>query len=129
MRRGIRSTSSPTAFMPRSSIFRSRMTRGSLSVSNSPPNGRRSSSLAAGVPVVVSDAGGLKEVIEHQISGTLTHAGDVNSLTWGILRVLNDPGYAAWTAANAVTRVQELFNWSRIAEYTELTYNRVWSEY
>ncbi len=85
--------------------------------------------MAAGVPVVVSDAGGLKEVVEHDVSGTVTAAGNPDSLAAGIVRVLKDPGHAQWMAQNAARRVREVFNWSRIAAQTGDIYERVWSEY
>ncbi len=85
--------------------------------------------MAASVPVVVSDAGGLKEVVQHDVSGTITYAGSSESLAWGITRLLKDPGHAQWMAGNALKRVREIFNWDRIATQTHQTYERVWSEF
>jgi glycosyltransferase involved in cell wall biosynthesis len=85
--------------------------------------------MAANVPVVVSDAGGLKEVVQHDVSGLVTWAGSSDSLAWGILRMLQDPGHARWMADNALRRVYEVFNWDRIAGQTQQTYQRVWAEY
>jgi glycosyltransferase involved in cell wall biosynthesis len=85
--------------------------------------------MAAGVPVVVTDAGGLKEVVEHDVSGLVTWAGNSDSLAWGIVRMLKDPAHARWMAGNALRRVHEVFNWDRIAGQTQATYDRVWSEY
>lgn len=85
--------------------------------------------MAANVPVVVSNAGGLNEIIEHDISGIATYAGDPNSLAWGLARVLGDPVHAKWMAGNAHKRVHELFNWDRIATMTRGVYERVWTEY
>ena len=50
--------------------------------------------MAAHVPVVVSDAGGLPEVVQHDESGTVVYNGSPESLAWGIVRVLKDPGFA-----------------------------------
>ena len=85
--------------------------------------------MAAGVPVVVSDAGGLAEVVEHNISGTKVYAGDVGSLAWGIQHVLRDPAHARWMAENAHERVATIFSWDRIALQTKAIYQRVQSEY
>lgn len=85
--------------------------------------------MAAGVPVVVSDAGGLREVVQHNVSGTVTYAGDPNSLAWGISEVLRDPAHARWMADNARGRVHDLFNWDRIATMTRGVYERVWEEF
>jgi glycogen(starch) synthase len=85
--------------------------------------------MAAGAPVVVSDAGGLKEVVRHEETGILTYAGNPESLAWGILRVLQDPAAARRRAQNAQKSVQREFNWRRIARQTQQVYMRVWSEY
>lgn len=85
--------------------------------------------MAAGVPVVVSDAGGLAEVVEHNVSGTKIYAGDVGSLAWGIQHVLRDPAHARWMAENARERVATIFSWDRIALQTKAIYQRVQSEY
>lgn len=85
--------------------------------------------MAAGVPVVTSDAGGLKEVVLHDKTGTLSFAGDPNSLAWAILRVLQDPVRARALAQNALTRLQEEFDWDLIAQQTCALYERVWAEF
>ncbi|MEP6754923.1 MAG: glycosyltransferase family 4 protein [Chthonomonadales bacterium] len=85
--------------------------------------------MAAGVPVVVSDAGGLREIIDHDHSGTVTWAGNVDSLTWGLVRALKDEGHTRWMAENAKRRVHHLFNWDRIAKMTSEVYQRVWKEF
>jgi glycogen(starch) synthase len=85
--------------------------------------------MAAGAPVVVSDAGGLKEVVRHEETGILTWAGNPESLAWGILRVLQDPAAARRRVQNAQKAVQREFNWKRIAQQTQQVYRRVWNEY
>jgi glycosyltransferase involved in cell wall biosynthesis len=85
--------------------------------------------MAAGAPVVVSDAGGLKEVVRHEETGILTYAGNAESLAWGILRTLQDPTAAQRRAHNAQKAVQREFNWKRIAQQTQQVYRRVWNEY
>lgn len=85
--------------------------------------------MAAGAPVVVSDAGGLKEVVRHEETGILTWAGNPESVAWGILRVLQDPTAAQRRVKNAQKAVQREFNWRRIAQHTQHVYKRVWSEY
>jgi glycosyltransferase involved in cell wall biosynthesis len=81
--------------------------------------------MAAGVPVVASDAGGLWEIVEHDVTGITTYAGNVESLAWGILQVLTRPEHAASLVQNASARVERVFNWDRIAERTEAVYDRV----
>lgn len=85
--------------------------------------------MAAGTPVVVSDAGGLKEVVRHEETGILTWAGNPESVAWGILRVLHDPVATQRRVKNAQKTVQREFNWRRIAQHTQQVYKRIWSEY
>lgn len=51
-------------------------------------------SFAARVPVVVSDTCGFPEVVRHTQTGVVTYTNDADSLAWGILEVLKNPGYA-----------------------------------
>lgn len=85
--------------------------------------------MAARVPVVVSDAGGLPEVVENGVTGTTTYAGSANSLADGILSALHNGESARRMADEAYTRTQTIFSWARIAEQTADVYTRVWQEY
>jgi glycosyltransferase involved in cell wall biosynthesis len=80
-------------------------------------------SFAARVPVVVSDAGGLAEVVRHTKTGIVTWKWDYNSLAWGILEVLKNPGYAKWLTDNAYDELATRFKWSKIAIQTQTVYN------
>jgi glycosyltransferase involved in cell wall biosynthesis len=85
--------------------------------------------MASHTPVVVSDAGGLPEVVEHDVTGTVTWLNNPDSLAWGLLRVLHNPQHARWMAQNAYERCQSVFNWDLISDQTNTVYQRVWKEY
>ncbi len=85
--------------------------------------------MAAGLPVVVSDAGGLPEVVENGVTGITTYAGNPNSLADGLLKLLHEPETASRLVASAHARVLETFNWETIAAQTESVYERIWTEY
>lgn len=85
--------------------------------------------MAARVPVVVSDAGGLREVVEPDTSGTVTWAGNPDSLAWGIVRVLKNPEFARRMADAAHHRCLTVFNWDVLAEQTKVVYERTLTEY
>ena len=82
-------------------------------------------SFAARVPVVVSNAGGLAEVVQHNKTGVVTHANDPDSLTWGILKVLKNPHYAQSLVENAYNCLASRFSWDKLAEQTIAIYGRV----
>jgi glycosyltransferase involved in cell wall biosynthesis len=85
--------------------------------------------MAAGSPVVVSDTGGLSEIVEHDVSGVKAYVNSPESLAGGITRVLTDGGYANWLRNNAYKRVQEKYDWDKIAQQTKTIYNNVLGEY
>ena len=85
--------------------------------------------MAAHVPVVVSDAGGLPEVVLNGVTGVTTYAGNANSLADGLLQLLHDPAGAKEMAAAAFARLQTDFNWANIATQTVGVYERTWEEY
>ena len=85
--------------------------------------------MAAHVPVVVSNAGGLAEVVQHDVTGTVTFSGDLDSLAWGIARVLKNPGFARHMADAAYERLKTVFDWDVLAKQTQVIYSRIWEEY
>ena len=85
-------------------------------------------SFAARVPVVVSNTGGLPEVVCHNQTGIVTRANNPDSLTWGILEVLQNPEYAQYLVNNAYKSIAEQFNWQDLARQTIAVYDQVGSE-
>jgi glycosyltransferase involved in cell wall biosynthesis len=85
--------------------------------------------MAARTPVVVSDTGGLSEVVEHDRDGLKVWPGHSESLAWGINRVLGDHGHSQWLVSNAFEKAKTVFNWKMIAGKTNEVYTRVLSEY
>ncbi|MBC7971622.1 MAG: glycosyltransferase family 4 protein [Verrucomicrobia bacterium] len=85
-------------------------------------------SFAARVPVVVSDTGGLPEVVRHTKTGIVTWTNNPDSLAWGILEVLRHPGYAQWLVDNAYADLKHRFDWCKLALQTEAVYGRILHE-
>lgn len=85
--------------------------------------------MAAMSPVVVSDTGGLSEIVEHDVTGVKVFPNSVDSLGWGILRVLTDEKYRNMLRMNAYRMVQERFDWDKIAQQTMRVYDGVLNEY
>jgi glycosyltransferase involved in cell wall biosynthesis len=85
--------------------------------------------MAAGSPVVISDVGGLSEIVTHDVDGVKVYSDDPNSLAWGITKVLTDENYAQQLKDNAYKRIQEKYNWNRIAQKTKTIYEKVLNEY
>ena len=85
--------------------------------------------MAAKTPVVVSQVGGLSEIVEHDRTGVVVYPNDSDSLAWGIVRVLRDEGYADWIRFNAFRKVSELYNWESVTKRTLRFYKRILNEY
>lgn len=85
-------------------------------------------SFAARVPVVVSDAGGLPEVVQHSKTGIVTWRNNPDSLAWGILEVLRNPAYGQSLVENAYQDLERRFHWANLAQQTEVVYQRVAQE-
>lgn len=82
-------------------------------------------SFAARVPVVVSDTGGLPEVVHHTKTGIVTYVNNPDSLAWGILEVLRNPDYGQWLIDNAYEDLARRFSWPKLARQTEAVYRTV----
>ncbi|MBX5328138.1 MAG: glycosyltransferase family 4 protein [Candidatus Bathyarchaeota archaeon] len=85
--------------------------------------------MAAKSPVVVSDTGGLSEIVEHDVTGVKTYVNNPDSLAWGITKVLLDEKYTDWIRTNAYKKVQEKYDWNNIAQQTKAIYQTVLKDY
>ncbi|MBD2776788.1 glycosyltransferase family 4 protein [Iningainema tapete] len=85
-------------------------------------------SFASRVPVVVSDTGGFPEVVQHTKTGVVTYTNNPDSLAWGILEVLKNPGYRQWLSDNAYEDLERRFSWAKLAKQTDDVYKRVVQE-
>ena len=80
--------------------------------------------MLAGVPTVVSDVGGLNEIVEHRLTGMKSYVGNANSIADSILSLLYDYQLATNVAKNAKAKVKELYNWNKIAQDTHFIYQK-----
>ena len=85
--------------------------------------------MAAKSPVVVSDTGGLAEIVDHDVTGVKVYPNNADSLAWGITKVLLDDGYRNRIRENAYRTIQEKYNWDKIAQQTRHMYETVLGEY
>jgi glycosyltransferase involved in cell wall biosynthesis len=82
-------------------------------------------SFSARVPVVVSDAGGLPEVVKHQQTGVVTGVNNPESLAEGILQVLLHPEFGRQLVENAYADLGSRFDWPQIAQQTAMVYGQI----
>jgi glycosyltransferase involved in cell wall biosynthesis len=82
-------------------------------------------SFAAKIPPVVSDTGGLPEVVRNGVTGIVTRSNDTNSLADGIIEILRNQEYAKTLVNNAQTELKERFAWDKLAQQTEDVFFKV----
>ena len=80
--------------------------------------------MAAGVPVVASNVGGLSEIIEHDKTGMLAFKENPESVAWCVNKILSDDGYSRWLTQNAKKRVEEVYSWESVARKVSKVYER-----
>ena len=80
--------------------------------------------MLAGVPTVVSDVGGLDEIVTHGVDGMKAYAGNANSIADSITALLYDHQLATNVSKKAKQKVKEQFNWEKIAQDTHFTYEK-----
>ncbi len=85
--------------------------------------------MAAKSPVVVSDTGGLSEIVDHDVTGFKVYPNNPESLAWGITKILLDENYRNYIRENAYKKVQEKYDWQKIAQQTKQIYKAVLGEY
>ena len=80
--------------------------------------------MLAGIPTVVSDVGGLNEIVEHGVDGMKSYAGNSNSIADSVLALLFDAKLCSAVSKNAVKKVKELYSWNKIAQDTHYVYEQ-----
>jgi glycosyltransferase involved in cell wall biosynthesis len=77
--------------------------------------------MAAGLPVIASNVGGIPEIVKDGENGILIPPQDQNSLANAICRVIDDPGFAADLANRARITVEQNYSIQAITEaYTKI---------
>lgn len=84
--------------------------------------------MAAGAPLVVSDTGGLAEIVRHGENGLKARPGSAISLTEQIDRLLMDRPLARRLALAARHEAEERYSWSGVARATADVYDEVLAE-
>ncbi|MBI3324787.1 MAG: glycosyltransferase family 4 protein [Candidatus Omnitrophica bacterium] len=81
--------------------------------------------MAAGKPVVATQAGAVPEVISHDVDGWLVPSDDPSAMADGIARLLHDRAAAMRLGRQAQHRAHEAFDLERMVEQIEQVYEEV----
>jgi glycogen(starch) synthase len=85
--------------------------------------------MAAGSAVLVSDTGGLTEIIQHGVNGLKAYCNNASSLADNLIWALQHPDHTKQMKAKAFEDIEKIYNWDRIAARTIEVYQETWEEY
>jgi glycosyltransferase involved in cell wall biosynthesis len=85
------------------------------------PNGLMEA-MAAELPVVATQVGGIPELIDHGRNGLLVPAGDPEALAGGLMQVLDEPGLASALASAARATIEQRYSFERMVSDFETLY-------
>jgi glycosyltransferase involved in cell wall biosynthesis len=78
--------------------------------------------MAAGTPVIVSDTGGLDEIVSHNVDGLKVRAGDYLDLAEAIKLIIHHPFLANKLSSNARKKVRDDYAWEVVGRKTVQCY-------
>lgn len=81
--------------------------------------------MAARTPVIVSDCGGISEIVRHGEDGLKAQTGNSHSLAQNVLTLLRQPQLGGYLREMAYRKVTQEFNWKVIARQTASVYREV----
>jgi glycogen(starch) synthase len=84
--------------------------------------------MAAGVPVVVADTGGMSEIIQHGRNGLKAYNDNPVSLADNILWALDHPDHTKQMKDQALSDIKNLYSWRQIAVQTQAIYTEILRE-
>jgi L-malate glycosyltransferase len=83
--------------------------------------------MSMGVPCIVSDVGGLAELVEDNKSGLLVEKGDPFAIARAIERMADHPELRKQFAEEGLTRMKEIFSVENMVTQTRMLYERILS--
>ncbi|WP_080845092.1 glycosyltransferase [Cytobacillus gottheilii] len=81
--------------------------------------------MTAGKPVIASNTGGLKGIVQHGSTGLLMNPNDHNSLIEQVSFLLDNREDARMLGVNGKQKAKSLFSWTRTAELTKRIYEEI----
>jgi len=82
-------------------------------------------SMACGTPVIVSNVGGIQELVTDEETGILVSPNNEDELASAIIRIVSDPSLRKKISSKAKKLVEEQFSWENIAKQTLIVYNNL----
>jgi ADP-heptose:LPS heptosyltransferase/glycosyltransferase involved in cell wall biosynthesis len=77
---------------------------------------------ASGTPVVATNIGGFKEIIDDGVNGILVEPKNSEAIAQGILKIFNNPGQSEVLTRNARKKVEQFYTMEKCLRQTENVY-------
>jgi len=71
--------------------------------------------MAAGLPIVTTNAPGCRDLVKHEVNGLISPVGDIHSMAFNILRLLEDDVLMKNIGKNGINK-SKLYEWENIAD-------------
>ena len=84
--------------------------------------------MASGVPVIVSNIGGLKEIVNNPVDGILLEKNDPKEIYEKIMMLYKNPDLRRYLSKNARRKVEEKYDWNKIICNIEKLYMEILEE-
>lgn len=84
--------------------------------------------MAAGTPVIVSDTGGMSEIVQHGVNGLKAYTNNPVSLADNIIWALQHQDHIQKMKKQALADIKNIYNWQQIAARTLGTYRHILEE-
>ena len=88
--------------------------------------------MATRTPIIVSDVGGLSEIVDHRWTGIKVPPDNSTALAEAIIDLIDNEKLKKTVVKNAMEKLIHVYDWSIIADQTIKIYNKVfkdWSEH
>ena len=85
--------------------------------------------MATETPIIVSDVGGLSEIVDHQWTGMKVPADNSQALADSIIELLTNETLRTRIVSNAIDKLKHVYDWSIIADHTIKVYQNVRDEW
>ncbi|GFZ98128.1 hypothetical protein GCM10008018_50410 [Paenibacillus marchantiophytorum] len=81
--------------------------------------------MASGTPLIVSDTGGLAEIVDHEVNGLQVPPDDIHALARQIDKLFQEPLFSSQLTKEALSKVSAIFSWAPIGTLTIEAYNKL----
>lgn len=85
--------------------------------------------MATNTPIIVSDVGGLSEIVDHRWTGMKVPANNSDAMAESIVELLSDETLRKKIVTNANEKLKHVYDWSIIADQSIKVYKQIYKEW